>query len=61
MATVILPNELTDRIHLQLDKELAGRPISKEEKQSLFNVVLDYFDKHGVIPSFRLKENEYIN
>jgi len=50
----LVPNHVHDAIHEAIDKKLEGRPMEAEERQSIYSQLLDYFDKHGVIPDFTL-------
>jgi len=53
---VIVPNDLRDKIHTAIDEALGGRPCSNEDREILYGQLLDYFDEHGCIPDFDLKE-----
>ncbi len=55
MKLKIVPNFISDRINAAIDKVLDGRPIDPDERQSVFHLLLDYFDEHGTIPDFELK------
>lgn len=53
---VIVPNALSDAIYAAIDKALNGRPCVPEERESLYHRLLGYYDEHGVIPDFTLRE-----
>lgn len=52
--TVIVTNALRDDIHRRIDAALAGRPCSADERESIYQQLLAYFDEHGVLPDFSL-------
>ena len=53
---VILPIELRERMHKAIDEALQGRPCDEHTREYLFNWLLCYWDEHGIIPVFTLKE-----
>lgn len=54
MRIVIVPNHISDAINKAIDEKLDGRPISPEEREDVYNILLAYFDDHGRIPDFHL-------
>jgi len=58
MNCLIVPNSLHDAIHAAIDAALAGRPCAADERSSIYQTVLEYFDRHGRLPDFTLKENQ---
>lgn len=53
---VIVPSSLTQAIHTAIEKALNGRPCSDQDREGLFDQLLSYYDEHGVIPAFELKQ-----
>lgn len=56
VSLVIVPNQLRDAINAAIDKELAGRPCDPAERLEIYHALLSYFDRHGTIPEFTLRE-----
>lgn len=54
---VIVPNSLHDSIHAAIDKALDGRPCAADERSDIYQRLLRYFDEHGRLPDFTLKES----
>lgn len=56
MRCVIVPNELRDAIHKKIDEAAVGLPPAFEEnREAIYQTVLEYYDEHGVIPDFKLQ------
>ena len=54
---VIVYKELSDAIYIKIDKQLKLFPKAKKYREDFFNQLLTYYDKHGVIPPFKIEEN----
>ena len=53
----IIPNSLRDAISAKLDAAIAECPAAEEDREVLYEQLLDYFDEHGRIPDFSLALN----
>lgn len=53
---LIIPNVLHDAINQAINKALAGRPCDEHSREQVYQSVLAYYDDHGTIPDFELKE-----
>lgn len=53
---VIVPNTLRNAIHAAIDKALAGRPCDDASREIIYYQILAYYDDHGRLPDFTLKE-----
>ena len=51
---VIVPDELADVINAKLDTAIAKVPEAKEDRETLYQQLLEYFNEHGVVPDFEL-------
>ena len=51
---VIIPNELADAINAKLDIAIAKVPAANEDRETLYQQLVDYFYHHGIIPDFEL-------
>lgn len=56
MHLVVVPNSLRDLLLAAIDKALVGRPCDDESREILYQQLLDYYDEHGTIPDFDLRE-----
>jgi len=60
MTLVIVPNSLRDAINAKLDAAIMACPedwaFSEGERENLYNLLLRYFDEHGVVPDFTLQK-----
>ena len=56
MTMVIVPNELRDAINKKLDEKSEGLIYPESDRELMYNQLLDYYDNHGVIPDFDLKQ-----
>ena len=54
---VIVPDTLRNAIDAKLDESFKTCPEAKRDREYLFNELLEYFDKHGVIPGFSITSN----
>ena len=54
---VVVPNELHDCIRAAIVGALNGRPCSDDDREILYRQILSYFNEHGFIPDFSLKES----
>lgn len=52
---VIVPNELRDAIYEKVDAAIVEQPAAKQDREYFYEVLLNYFNEHGVIPDFTLK------
>ena len=54
MELVIVPNVLQDAINEALDKAIVEVPDAAQDREVLYQRLLEYYDEHGVIPEFTL-------
>jgi len=52
----IVPNVLSNAIYERIDKQLEEVPVLKAQRENIYDDLLSYFNEHGVIPEFTLKE-----
>jgi hypothetical protein len=50
----VIPNSLRDAINEKLDNAFAGMDVKAEDRESVYNQLLNYFDEHGYIPEFEI-------
>jgi hypothetical protein len=55
----VVYDRLAQLINESIDRELAGRPCSDEDREYFFLLLLDYYDEHGAVPEITLTENKY--
>ena len=53
---VIVPNVLRDAINKKLDAAFVKVPEAEKDREVLYNQLLTYYDEHGVVPDFTIKE-----
>jgi hypothetical protein len=58
MPIVIVPNTLRDAITAKLDAAYVEVPEAEKERELHYQVLLDYFYEHGVLPDFTLVKKE---
>ena len=58
MSIVIVPNIVREAIDAKIDKQLLLQPSLKKHRKEIFQELLEYFDEHGEIPDFTLREVE---
>ena len=51
----IVPDYVHDAINALLDRELARCPSAAADRDYLYGVLLDHFDRNGVLPAFELR------
>lgn len=54
---VIVPNDLSEAIHAKLQKAAEGLIITSDEYEQHYKTLLRYFDEHGHLPDFTLKQD----
>ncbi len=52
---VVVPNALDVAINDAIDKALAGRLATDDDRKYIRNELLIYFDEHGRLPEFSLE------
>lgn len=55
MRVVLVPNELRDEIYKRVDTAIEKNPQFKDQRESIYKEILEYFDWHGTIPDFSLE------
>lgn len=58
MPIVVVPNSLRDKINEKLDAAYLAVPEAAVDRELHYQVLLNHFYEHGVIPTFELKKNE---
>ena len=61
MQLVIVPDSLRNAINAKLDAAIAEVPDAAKDRDALYQMLLEYFDEHGVIPDFQLQKREAAN
>lgn len=56
LRTVLVPNYVSDAINHRLDTAIAETAEAANDREYLFNCLLDYFDEHGTLPEFSLQK-----
>ena len=51
---VIVPNYVSEAIYKKVDVQLEKNPHLKEQREKIYNDILNYFNEHGKIPDFEL-------
>lgn len=52
---VVVPNELRDAIYERVDEELKKHPELRDQRESIYQDILKYYDEHGSIPDFSVE------
>ena len=52
---VIVFKELSDAIYAKIDEQLKLHPGAKIHREDFYNQLLTHYDKHGVIPDFKIE------
>ena len=53
---VIVPNYVSEAIYKKVDVQLEKNPHLKEQRENIYNDILNYFNEHGKIPDFELSQ-----
>ena len=53
---VVVPDSLRDALYAAIEKALHGRPCTDQDRETLYGQLLAYYDEHGRIPEFELKQ-----
>lgn len=54
---VVVPLALSNAIYAKIDEALEEWPELLDQRENIFHDLLAYFDKHGVIPEFKIEPN----
>lgn len=52
----VVPNELHEAINAALSVAFADHPDAEQDRNFLYDVLLEYYDQNGYIPEFTLEK-----
>jgi hypothetical protein len=56
---VIVPDLVADMIEAAVDRAIDQNPDAARDRDYIYQVLLDYYDEHGVIPQFTLEKRKF--
>jgi len=56
MRLVIVPYNLRIAIYEAIDKQLELCQEARPDREYFYQALLEYFDKHGIIPDFKIEK-----